>query len=315
MNKHSFDITEKKLGFKIDKTKSTPTISEITPGGALEEKLIESCSTIKSGCTILSIAGENIENLNGNQAIQKIKSYTERPINIVINSPRNNNISHISNKMTIDEMNKQSEELTQKSLKDLVQIHKENQKRKLMNNDSESDYDSDYDSDYKDNISNKKYKELENKHHLLKLELLNCQIMSDEQNELMKKQLNPIKSINDILCHINTLNNRSQNINKIDKFKKYSSEEMSNKLEKMNNEYNSYFDECEIYLKKVELHEIKNCIIHLLDKEKENLEKLNVSYKCKINMKFIYEILELVGILVLLLSIFAGLVFIKNNRY
>ena len=166
--------------------------------------------------------------------------------------------------------------------------------------------------------SNKKYKELENKHHLLKLELLNCQIESDEQNELMKKQLNPIKSINDILCHINTLNNRSQNINKIDKidkFKKYSSEEMSDKLEKMNNEYNSYFDECEIYLKKVELHEIKNCIIHLLDKEKENLEKLNVSYKCKINMKFIYEILELVGILVLLISIFAGLVFIKNNKY
>ena len=129
----------------------------------------------------------------------------------------------------------------------------------------------------------------------------------------MKKQLNPIKNINDILCHINTLNNRSQNINKIDKFKKYSSEEMSNKLEKMNNEYNSYFDECEIYLKKVELHEIKNCIIHLLDREKENLEKLNISYKFKINMKYIYEILELVSILILLLSIFAGLIFIKNN--
>ena len=144
MNKHSFDITEKKLGFKIDKTKSTPTILEITPGGALEEKLIESCSTIKSGCTILSIAGENIENLNGNQAIQKIKSYTERPINIIINSPRNNNISNISNKMTIDKMNKQSDELTQKSLKDLVKIHKENQKNKLINNDSDSDYDSDF---------------------------------------------------------------------------------------------------------------------------------------------------------------------------
>ena len=46
MSLHTFTIHDKKLGFVLDKSSKTPTISKITDGGALEKLLIDSCSTV-----------------------------------------------------------------------------------------------------------------------------------------------------------------------------------------------------------------------------------------------------------------------------
>ena len=73
-------INDKKLGFTLDKNKSTPTIEKITVGGALETELIESCSQIIPGCEIYSINDECIIGLNYDYAMKKIKSFTETSI-------------------------------------------------------------------------------------------------------------------------------------------------------------------------------------------------------------------------------------------
>ena len=93
-NSSVFIIHDKKLGFTLDKTKTTPTIEKITKNGALEKELIENCSTIISGCEIESIGGESIIGLNYEYALSKIKSFTERPIDIVIKHPNDKVKNH-----------------------------------------------------------------------------------------------------------------------------------------------------------------------------------------------------------------------------
>lgn len=312
MSTHTFTISEKKLGFTLDKTKSTPTIAKITTGGALEKQLIESCSSISSGCEIHYIGGEFVKDLPFDRAMDKIKSYVERPINIVITSPRKSDIrqSFVSTsqayKMSTEEMNRASEEATKQGLRDLAKAHKE----KLLQEQSSTES-SDEDEDY---VSSRKYNELEKKNHFLKMELLNVQVDNEDQTTLLKKELDPIKALNDQLCHIITMKKRTKKLEKLDEIKNSSSEEMVKQLEKVNTEVNSYFEECEKHLKLVEFHEIKNCVASFLDKEKIEMEKLNKYYNCKINFKIFYEFAQLFSLIVLLFGVGVGMVMVAEKK-
>lgn len=309
MSLHTFTINEKKLGFTLDKAKTTPTIASITAGGALEKQLIENCSSISEGCEIFSIGGENVKGLSYNDAVEKIRTYVERPVNIVITSPRKSVIrdSFVSTqkafKMSEEEMNKASEIATKQALRDLAKTHKENI---LKENEEDSSYSEDECED--DYVSVKKYNELEKKHHFLRMELLNTQIDNDDQVKTIKKSLDPLKSLNDQLCYINSLKQRTKKMNKLDDIKNSSSHEMKKRLNKIQDEYNEYLEEAEKFLNLVELHEVRNCVAKAIDKERIELELFKKSYKCKINMRDSYEIIQLWSIIGFLGAILFGIV-------
>ena len=297
MSLHTFTINDKKLGFVLDKSSDTPTISKITPGGALEKLLIDSCSSVTAGSEIQYIQDESIKGLSYEKALEKIKSFVERPINIVVTSPRNGLQKNtkpdekpvLQKKMTVEEMDRASEEATKLGLKELVRAHKEKQ---LIDYSSSDDEDN-------DKVSMSKYNSLENKMHLLKMNNLNMKIENEEKSELMDKQLNPLKLLNDSLCQIVTLNKRSENL----RVQNMNSEEMKNKVKKINMEYKEYISDCEKYIKHIELHEIKNCVIHYLSDDQEKMDKFNVVYGKKIFVKNILEYLQSFSLIVVSVAI------------
>ena len=144
-----------------------------------------------------------------------------------------------------------------------------------------------------------KYNSLENKMHLLKMDNLNMKIENEEKSELMDKQLNPLKLLNDSLCQIVTLNKRSENL----RVQNMNSEEMKNKVKKINMEYQEYTSDCEKYIKHIELHEIKNCVIHYLSDDQEKMDKFNVVYGKKIFVKNMLEYLQSFSLIVVCVAI------------
>lgn len=76
-------IYDKRLGFTLDKTKLTPTIDKITPGGALERESIENCYDITKGTQLMTIGGYDVMNMNYDETVEKIKSLNERPLTVV----------------------------------------------------------------------------------------------------------------------------------------------------------------------------------------------------------------------------------------
>lgn len=310
MSLHTFTINDKKLGFVLDKSSDTPTISKITPGGALEKLLIDSCSSVTAGSEIQYIQDESIKGLSYEKALEKIKSFVERPINIVVTSPRNGLQKNtkpwdpwvekpvLRKKMTVEEMDRASEEATKLGLKELVRAHKEKQ---LIDYSSSDDEDN-------DKVSMSKYNSLENKMHLLKMDNLNMKIENEEKSELMDKQLNPLKLLNDSLCQIVTLNKRSENL----RVQNMNSEEMKNKVKKINMEYQEYTSDCEKYIKHIELHEIKNCVIHYLSDDQEKMDKFNVVYGKKIFVKNMLEGIQAFSLIVVCVAI---LVVLFGYRY
>ena len=76
-------IYDKRLGFTLDKTKLTPTIDKITPGGALERESIENCYDITKGTQLMTIGGYDVMNMSYNEVVHKIKSLNERPLTVV----------------------------------------------------------------------------------------------------------------------------------------------------------------------------------------------------------------------------------------
>ena len=303
MSLHTFTIHDKKLGFVLDKSSDTPTISKITVGGALEKLLIDSCSTVTIGSQILFVQDESVKGLSYEKALDKIKSYIERPINIVVTSPRKETVptpipsenQNYRKKMTVEEMNRASDEATSLGLKELVRAHKEKQLES---------YSDDYTSDEENTVSICKYNSLENKIHLLKMDNLNMKIENEEKSELMDKQLNPLKLLNDSLCQLISLNKRSNNL----KIQSISSVEMTEKVKKINFEYQEYLLDCEKNIKQIELNEIKNCVIQYLDKDQEDMDELNVMYGKKIYVKNILECIQSISLIVVCIAILVGMV-------
>lgn len=296
MSSFSIDIYDKKLGFTLDKTKINPTISKIINNGPLDKIIKFNGYNISVGSKITSIENEIIENETYDNALNIIKKYIDkdkRPINLIIQSKKLNNL--ISN----EEYLKNSEEATKQGLKDLAYAYKES---KLNNNNVLS---TDSEDDNNNNID--KLEDLENKYRLLKLELLNSNIENEEKTELLNNQLNPLKELNDQLCYISNLNNRIIFINCFQNYKNISSNEMEKKYKIINEEFNCYLNECDKLINKLNLFEIKNVVQFYINNEKNNLKYFNTYYKYKINIKYIYEYFQLFSILTLILSIFIGI--------
>ena len=133
------------------------------------------------------------------------------------------------------------------------------------------------------------------------------------QTNIFKKDLDPIKSLNDQLCHIISMKKRIDKIDKLNEIKNTSSEEMTRQIEKMNVESTSYFEECGKHLKLVEFHEIKNCVAAFLEKEKIEMEKLNENYNCKIYRGQLYELAQQISLDVLLIGVLVGMIMILDK--
>ena len=271
MSFHTFILKDKKLGFTLDKTKDTPTIGKITVGGSLENELIENCSTIDIGSEIHYIGDESVQGFSYEKAFLHIKSCTERPIRLVIYSPRKENNKIL--KMTVEEMNKASEEATKQGLRDLV---------KAIRDESESD------TEEEDYVSTEKYEKSEKQIHLLKLDLQNAKIDAEDLEEELKRKIDPIQCVNDNLCHIKSMKKRYENMDK----KEYTSKQVSEMLKKMNGEYSEYFKTCDEIVAKFELIEIKNCVQSYLKIDHEQMVELSKSYEKIILMKYVYETLK-----------------------
>tara|TARA_Y100000389_G_scaffold81562_1_gene78129 strand:+ start:334 stop:1209 length:876 start_codon:yes stop_codon:yes gene_type:complete len=272
MSFHTFTLNDKKLGFTLDKTKDTPTIGKITVGGAFEQELIEKCSTIAAGSEIHFIGEESVKGFTYEKAFLHIKSCTERPLRLVIYSPRKE--YNQSGTMTVEEMNKASEEATKQGLRDLV---------KAIRDESESE--SEEEEDY---VSTEKYEKSEKQIHLLKLDLQNAKIDAEDLEEELKRKIDPIQCVNDNLCHIKSMKKRYENMDK----KEYTSKQVSEMLKKMNGEYSEYFKTCDEIVAKFELIEIKNCVQSYLKIDHEQMVELSKSYEKIILMKYVYETIK-----------------------
>ena len=282
MSFHTFTINDKKLGFTLDKTKDTPTIGKITVGGAFEQELIEKCSTIASGSEIHFIGEDSVKGFSYEKAFLHIKSCTERPLRLVIYSPRKEH--NQSGSMTVEEMNKASEEATKQGLRDLV---------KAIRDESESE------SEEEDYVSTEKYEKSEKQIHLLKLDLMNAKIDADDLEEELKRKIDPIQSVNDNLCHIKSMKKRYENMDK----KEYTSKQVSEMLKKMNGEYSEYFKTCDEIVAKFELKEIKNCVQSYLKIDHEHMVELSKSYEKIILMKYVYESIKSFSLLAILVGV------------
>jgi hypothetical protein len=271
MSFHTFTINDKKLGFTLDKTKDTPTIGKITDGGAFEQELIDNCSTVSAGSEIHFIGEDSVKGFSYEKAFLHIKSCIERPIRLVIYSPRKENNQRGT--MTVEQMNKVSEEATKQGLRDLV---------KAIRDESESD------TEEEDYVSTEKYEKSEKQIHLLKLDLQNAKIDAEDLEEELKRKIDPIQYVNDNLCHIKSMKKRYENMNKTE----YTSKQVSEMLKKMNGEYSEYFKMCDEIVANFELIEIKNCVQSYLKIDHEHMVELSKSYEKIILMKYVYETLK-----------------------
>lgn len=205
----TFVISKEKLGFKLDKSELTPTISYITPGGALENILIDKCSSISIGDEIIMINGQSIVGFNYERAMSKIKNCTSRPIELVIKS---NKINSPIRKITTEEMNKISEDTTKQALRDLA-------KSQLEKDNSES--------------SDDNYDKIEEKLRMLEFEKMNMEIELNEEITSIKKVHDPIILINDHILTANKFYDTNYN------YFNHSSSDISIKLKKIENHFNN----------------------------------------------------------------------------
>ncbi|MBH10073.1 MAG: hypothetical protein CMG74_06950 [Candidatus Marinimicrobia bacterium] len=288
-------INDKKLGFTLDKNKSTPTIEKITVGGALETELIESCSQIIPGCEIYSINDECIIGLNYDYAMKKIKSFTERPVELKIKSPivnidNNNNPKNLTNKVSVEEMEKISKVTTEKAIRDLVKSEIE---KKNEYNSDEDQYDSsstksliDFEEDYPRYISIEKYEKLEREIYNLKLEKTNIEISRKDDIKLLEDKLEPFLYINDIILGINSFDLTNKKIS--------GSKQLTNKLNDINKNYSNYILELDEYISKIEYYGLKVGFTDYIEKMNKKIEKYNKYTKIKINYIYYFELVQFI---------------------
>tara|TARA_B110001469_G_C9648293_1_gene329191 strand:- start:167 stop:1120 length:954 start_codon:yes stop_codon:yes gene_type:complete len=301
-----FIIYDKTLGFTLDKTKSNPTIDKITPGGALEKILIEHCGNVSSGSIIKYIGTQDVENYNYDQIYDYIKSYIERPIKITFlqekdiirqsyvttqSAFKNASISNCNyNYISEKEMNHISEQATQTGLRELVSAHK----RKKLEYISDSEEDS---SDQEEYISIHKYDKLQEKTRMLELDILNLKIENEDYHKNTNKILDPIKNINESLCHIESLIDRYSEVLSYTKFLNIGSDTMNELYEKYNKDFIYIVTECENLLVNIKYNQLKNCIKYMLHNKKKKMNNINIKFTIKVKFKKIYELFIIVILL------------------
>ena len=298
-----FIIHDKKLGFTLDKTKTTPTIEKITKNGALEKELIENCSTIISGCEIESIGGESIIGLNYEYALSKIKSFTERPIEIVIKHPNDKETkdtqpiipqftksSMLHPKISVQEMDEISQKTTKQALKDLVQFELDKKNKEFSDSDEESLDEHEY-------ISIEKYNKLENDIHLLRLEKTNIELCYNEELETIKQQLSNYTNINDALQNIQGLEE------KLYYDYKSSSKESKCQLNRLIIEYKNNIKICDIYLDNIN-YGISYCIKEYINNKNKKITRYERITNIKIFIKYYFEWFQTISIILLAFTVY-----------
>lgn len=282
-------IYDKRLGFTLNKTKLTPTIDKITPGGALERESIENCYDITKGTQLMTIGGYDVMNMNYSEVVQKIKSLNERPLTVVF---LNNKVPE---KISESNMNNISEMMTKQALRDLAK----SQLEKLEDiTDSSSDDEEHY-------VTIQKYEELEKKYHYLQLDMLNTKNDYDDKCEYIENKYYPISNVDGLMCQIVNL---KQRFNKLDDTKQ-TSRELSVKLEKCMVEYDEYIRTLENSLKLVKLNMIQKSLEMYIINEKNDMKKLCNVYKYKIMFKNFVELLESCCVLVVIFGLAYSMIY------
>ena len=285
-------IYDKRLGFTLNKTKLTPTIDKITPGGALERESIENCYDITKGTQLMTIGGYDVMNMNYSEVVEKIKSLNERPLTVVF---LNNKVPE---KISESNMNNISEMMTKQALRDLAKSQLEKLNESVDVTDSSSDDEEHY-------VTIQKYEELEKKYHYLQLDMLNTKNDYDDKCEYIENKYYPISNVDGLMCQIVNL---KQRFNKLDDTKQ-TSRELSVKLEKCMVEYDEYIRTLENSLKLVKLNMIQKSIEMYIINEKNDMKKLCNVYKYKIMFKNFVELLESCCVLVVIFGLAYSMIY------
>ena len=267
-------IYDKRLGFTLDKTKLTPTIDKITPGGALERESIENCYDITKGTQLMTIGGYDVMNMNYDEAVEKIKSLNERPLTVVFL------MNKVPEKISESTMNDISEVATKQALRDLAksQLEKLNESADVTDSSEEDEH----------YVTIQKYEELEKKYHYLQLDMLNTKNDYDDKCEYIENKYYPISNVDGLMCQIVNLKER---FNKLDD-NKQTSRELCVKLEKCMIEYDEYIKTLENSLKLVKLNMIQKSLEMYIINEKNDMTKMCNRYKYKIMFKNFIELLQ-----------------------
>ena len=286
-------IYDKRLGFTLDKTKLTPTIDKITPGGALERESIENCYDITKGTQLMTIGGYDVMNMNYSEAVEKIKSLNERPLTVVFL------MNKVPEKISESTMNDISEVMTKQALRDLAKSQLEKLNESADVTDSSSDDEEHY-------VTIQKYEELEKKYHYLQLDMLNTKNDYDDKCEYIENKYLPISNVDGIMCQMINL---KQRFHKLDD-NKQTSRELCDKLEKCMVEYDEYIRTLENGLKLVKLNMIQKSVEMYIKNEKNDMTKMCNRYKYKIMFKNFTEFLQSCCVIIVLVGVTYG---IYNN--
>ena len=284
-------IYDKRLGFTLDKTKLTPTIDKITPGGALERESIENCYDITKGTQLMTIGGYDVMNMNYDEAVEKIKSLNERPLTVVFL------MNKVPEKISESTMNDISEVATKQALRDLAksQLDKLNESADVTDS-------SDDDEHY---VTIQKYEELEKKYHYLQLDMLNTKNDYDDKCEYIENKYYPISNVDGLICQIVNLKER---FNKLDD-NKQTSRELCDKLEKCKVEYDEYIKTLENGLKLVKLNMIQKSVEIYIKNEKNDMTKMCNRYKYKIMFKNFMELLQSCCVIIVVVGFVYSMVY------
>lgn len=284
-------IYDKRLGFTLDKTKLTPTIDKITPGGALERESIENCYDITKGTQLMTIGGIDVMNMSYDETVEKIKSLNERPLTVVFLTNK------VPEKISESTMNDISEVMTKQALRDLAKSQLEK-----LNESADVTDSSDDDEHY---VTIQKYEELEKKYHYLQLDMLNTKNDYDDKCEYIENKYLPISNVDGIMCQIVNL---KQRFHKLDDTKQ-TSRELSVKLEKCKVEYDEYIRTLENSLKLVKLNMIQKSIEMYIINDKNDMTKMCNRYKYKIMFKNFIELFESCCVLVVIFGFVYSMIY------
>ena len=296
MTSVKFIIHAKRLGFTLDKNKPTPTIDKISPGGALEKLLIENCSDITKGTQIMTIGGYDVMNMSYSDAVEKIRSLNERPINIVFLT--NKKVEKISE----ETMNDISESATREALRDLSlaavlhQIEDVTESDNDSNNDSGNNDDNDSDEYY---VTIQKYENLEKKYHYLQLELMTKSHEYEDKCTYIQNKYLPISNVDGILCQLDGLKKRIDNIDS----RLLTSRELKIKLDKFDEEYAEYIKTLENSMKLVKLNMIQTSVKVYIENDIESMKKMYNRYKIQIMIKNMFEVVQTFSTIVVIIGI------------
>ena len=336
-------IHDKRLGFTLDKNKSTPTIDKISPGGALEKLLIDNCSGITKGTQIMTIGGYDVMNMSYSDAFEKIRSLNERPINIVFLT--NQKVEKISEST----MNSISESATREALKDLYIMGK-SQKSGLdleFGRDGIDICDLVFDSEEEETIeeyariideghdNEKKYLELEGKYVDLQKKYVDLQKSKDDKDgdkyyvtiqkyeNLEKKyhylQLELMTKSSDYEDKCEYIEKKYSPISKIDGIlfqidglkkrinnidsRLLTSRELKIKLDKFDEEYSEYIKILENTMKLVKLNMIQTSVKVYIENDIKSMKKMYSRYKMQIMIKKVFEAIQTSSTIVVIIGL------------